>query len=301
MKKRGVNVFTHNGGVAAGLQDEIDFGLYTCHNKIIKDHLERKMHRGELRKATIVKFVYAISSSTFSEGGADIVVGLVHHRQWQKNELSIPDIIGRFPENQSSKEMVHRASLYESLAVATASRATEILLFFPYNPFAPALQTMSVLRKQHVAMRCFEFPLQGKYTPFSTLYALEIKRLSKYAPPRDTAEFIRVRSLAIRVSDSPSLEERGMTQDETFLYRNALIWDIAPGIIREARSKMKEAGVAPHGDHLLTIYSSLDKPAGESWDYGISDNMLLQFASQGPSLGSLGWTRQDFFNKVHNL
>lgn len=290
MKRRGVNIFSHNGGVATGLRDEIHFLLYTCYNEIIKGELERKMDLGELPRAPIIRFAYTITSSPFLEEGegADIVIGLVHHKQWQENELSIPDPSGRFPGLQCAPEIVHRASLYESLGVATACRATEILLFFPYHPFAPALNTMSVFKTHRVSMRCFEFSLQGKYTPFRHLYALEIKRLGRSVPSSDMVEFIRVKSLAIKVTQGELPKTKN--PDELFAQRSALVWDIAPGIIHQARAKMKEIPAGEEDQYLLQIYSSSEKPEGESWNYDVSDNLLVQFASQGTALGSLGWT-----------
>lgn len=305
--KRGVNIFSHNGGVALGLKDEIQFILFTSYNEILKGELLKKMDSGELPRAPVLKFAYTITPNTVVMG-ADIVVGLVHHQGWQEKELSIPDPQGRFPRCSLSPESVHRASLYESFIVARACKAMDILLFFPYDPLAANLETMEVIKNQRVFMRCFEFPLQGKYIPTSHLYALEIRRLGRRQspPPRDVIEIVQLSSslLAIKVNNLPPPTEtekkrqkrNPLTPDETFSKRSALVWDIAPGIIQEAMQKMKEIVAPSEGEAeeqrlLLKIYNSVGggESRGEAWDYRLSNSSLLDFAGQGTAAGSLGW------------
>lgn len=294
-RRRGINLFTHNGGVAIGLKEEIQFLLFTSFNALLRGDLMRKMDSGELPRAPIIKFAYTITADLIPSG-VDIVVGLIHHSSWQEKELTVPDSLGCFPSPILPQDRIHRASLYESLFVAKACKATEILLFFPYNPFLPALKTMEVVKNQHVSMRCFEFALQGRYIPTKYLYALQIKRLGAWVPKSDTVEIIQVNSLSIKVTNTKKTDGcltaplPPITNDEFFCQKSAFIWDIAPGIIQEAMRKMK---VIQWGEeHLLKIYTSLEKSEGEPWIFSStkgSNDILLDFVSQGPTLGTLGW------------
>jgi hypothetical protein len=207
-----------------------------------------------------------------------------------KRELSIPDPTGGFPPSTRSADHVHRASLYESLAVARVVGAKEILLFFPYDPFHPALQTMMVFRDQRVSMRCFHFPLQGVYIPTTHLYVLEIKKIGGRGG-RETIEFIKhTPPLAITVSNT---EVKTTDPRALFAYQNASVWDIAPAIIKEAMGKIKELPREHDDDeYLLRIYSSPDeRPRGQkAWNHNILNNTLSNIVSQrGGVIYSLGW------------
>lgn len=287
MKRTAVNIFSHNGGVALGLGDDLEFLLYTCYHEILKGELEKKIESGELPKAPIIKFSYTISHS---KKKADLIAGLIHYKGWQERELSIPDPSGGFPPSTlSSAEHVHRASLYESLTVARVFGANEILLFFPYDPFNPALETMMVFRDQRVSMRCFHFPLQGAYVPSTYLYVLEIKKIGER---KDAVEFIKHAPLAITVTN---IEVQITDQRDLFAYQNAVVWDFAPVIIREAMGKIKELP-REHDEYLLRIYSSPpeERPRGQkAWNHNILNSSLSNIISQrGGVIHSLGWERE---------
>lgn len=262
-----LNIFSHCGGIAEGLQGLTCVG-YTTLIESLKEGIEKKINEGVLSRGKIYKYSHNIKSNVEK---TDLLFGLIHHPEWQKKELRW----GKGVTDNISPGMVHRRSLHEVMIVQKCCQAKKILLFFPYNPFSHELDTMSVFHGLDVWMRCFEFSLIGEFTPTRHLYILEIT-----CEPATSMEINFTTPLPLKV-EIPTTETPLSPDNFT---KHAMIWDISPSVVYEAVNQLKD--IKELQKNILTIISSSIPPSKNTIDY-ISPNQNL--FSQIPLRNSLGW------------
>ncbi len=241
-KLRGVNLFSHIGGMALGLSEWVDTKLYTNSNLNETILLQEKIKNEQLPNGVVHRFSYNVESTELPTN-VDIIYAWIHHFQYQVREVSKIDKQGNYIfDTTQTADSVHTTSVREAAFFATKTDAKYILLLFPYNPFymsdkIPDLPNtiMNIFTSRGYSVVLIKTPCVESINPSERLYALIATKthqpmimLSQETWIEETKAFTEVPAPNLpRACEEPIMSDEG----KEIVRRGMLLWDISPYMV----------------------------------------------------------------------
>ncbi len=270
---RGINLFSHVGGMALGLSPWVETLMYTCSQEEEKDFLEDKMIHGHLSDGKIKKFSYNIYNHDLPPN-VDIVFGLIHHFAYQTKEI--------MPLEQptvnflNTPEYVHLKSIREAVIIANMANAKHILLMFPYNPFYTSENNpnlpetiLNIFLHRGYCVKCLKTPANYMLAPterFYTLYASKTDKVDGIKLIENTEVLFKPIDIMC-IPNTWKVPNISKTEEEENLRRGFLLWDIPPYVVAGTWQKLQQLDLTNDAKLQTIIESELPVKTPVVFDY----------------------------------